>query len=307
MILSEKQNIYKSISAAMFLFGNIALLVPYNNAKKGEFTGFILAFFVSLALYFLYVFILKKIKTAKIGTGFYAVGIVLIFLCLFVSAVTANHYIDYISADVLIKSRKIFSLLGFGVVNIFLITKSKNTLLKFSGITFCFTVISLIILLLLSFDNLDGNNFNSLFVGNIKCIAQGSLKYLYKAFLFPFVFAVFSVFCFDNASQKNDIIGFLIGFLMLSVCFLSATLTFSLSEASAMTHAYPISISVILVGQLFTRMDGMAYFIFFFSALIKAAICGFSVKAILEKMNAKNPTAVTCLLVSLSVLVSYIT
>lgn len=290
----------------MFLFGNIALLVPYSNAKKGEYTSFFIAFALSTVLYFLYVFLLEKLKSSNNKVFIFTFGIFIIFICICVSLLTANHFIDYVSADILIKSRKFFSLAGFGVVYLFMISKEKNTLLKFSGLTFAFTVVSLLVLTMLSIENFNGNNINALFIGDIKNIAIRSGKYLYKAFLFSFVFAVFSVFCFDEKSKKADIIGFLIGFIMLTVCFVSATLTFSLSEASEMTHAYPISISVILVGKLFTRMDGMAYFIFFFSALIKASVCGLSIKEILKKMNVKDPKKMTNLLVCFSLLASYI-
>lgn len=288
------------------MFGNIALFIPYNNAVKGEYTAIIIAFLIGILVYCFAKFGIDKYENAKTNKIIiFGVGAVLIGFCMLVSIATIKHFTDYVSADVLSRNRKIFSLIGFGAVYLFAANKEKQATAKFSGIVFVFSVVSMLLLLLASLGNFETSHLKTLVMGDIVGIAKRSIKYLFYAFLFPVVFGVFSAFSFKEKNIKSEVLGLIIGFLMLSVCFFSATLTFSLSEASGMEHAYPMSISVVSVGELFTRMDGFAYFIFFLSALVKAAICGLSIKAILEKMNVKRKKAILNFLLCLSVAIAY--
>ncbi|MBO4468047.1 MAG: hypothetical protein J5766_01970, partial [Clostridia bacterium] len=111
-------------------------------------------------------------------------------------------------------------------------------------------------------------------------------------------------FYFKKPSLKTEIVGISVGMALLCVCFLSGILTFSPTVAAEMKDAYSKSISVISVGELFTRMEGVAYFIFFFSALIKTVVAAFSVKAILFTMGIKKSREITALLLFGTLIVS---
>ena len=124
--------------------------------------------------------------------------------------------------------------------------------------------------------------------------------------MFPLALAVFSRFAFYNVSVKKDVLGLLAGFCLILICFLSAVATFTLKFASKIDYAYHMSISVVNIGELYTRMDGFAYFIFFFSALIRCSVCGLGIKMLLKKTGVKSPLKKAAFLMISSFALSYI-
>lgn len=305
--LEKDLRIYEATAAALVLFGNVGLLVPFSGAVKGEFTAMVFAFLISLPVYFL----------CFRGVGFYKqraenravrclFGALITAFCLYVTLETSRHFIDYISTEVLIKNLKIYGAAAFLCVCLYALFKPPVATVKLSALCLAFAAVSVGALFAVSLRNFSFANLPQLLSGDALPIMTRSAKYLGMFFITPIVFAPFCVFNFEKPSLKTEISGFFVGAGLLCACFLSAALTFSLPVAAEMTHAYTMSVSVLSVGELFTRMDAFAYFMFFFSALVKVAVCGFAVKGTLAFMNVKRSGAIACLLITGAILVSYI-
>ena len=298
---------YEGTAAALTLFGNVGLLVPYKGAENGDFTAFVLAFFVSALAYFLCFKGLQIFKTKQINKAlFYTAGIVLLAFCLVVCAETSKHFLNYVSTEVLIKNRKLYSVIAFLAVVIYALFRRPEATIKFSAPALLFIVLSVLILFLVSLSNFNPDYLSTFFVPKTPKSVLRALKYLLVCFVSPWVFTVFSAFYFKKPSFKTEFAGLGVGMLVLAVCFLSGALTFSLAEASEIRHAYPKSVSVISVGELFTRMEGIACFIFFFSALVKTVVCAFSVKALLFSMKIRKAKETAALLTAGAVIISAI-
>lgn len=301
--MGKECSFHKICLSSLFIFGNVALFIPYKNAKSGELSAILLALFVSISLYFFWYFIAGKIKEIKKGVLSKGVCIALIFIPLLANTITAKNIENYISDDVLMKNLKISIVLVFALVSVYLVVKTNTALAKLSLLSFVFVLFVMIGLIVVSYKNFEFLGAKELFLGKI---FKRSFFYLYKAFWFPMVYAFYSRFAFEEKSIKNDIIGLFVGSIMIIICFLSAVFTFSLEFASTMEFSYPQSISVVNIGELYTRMDGFAYFIFFLSALIKTAICGQTVKMLLQKCEVKNIKKMTIFLLGGSFAISYI-
>ncbi|MCQ2455131.1 MAG: GerAB/ArcD/ProY family transporter [Clostridia bacterium] len=302
--MGKEYSLHKICLSAIFLFGNIALFVPYKNAKNGDLSAIILALTAGVLLYYLWYFLAKKIHSASSEKPLAkAIIYIMVLLCVIANAITSRNFVKYMSDEVLIKNPKFIILMGFVAISIYFISKTNETLAKFSLISFAFIVVVMICLFAVSAENFNDISLEELFFGKV---IKRSGVYLYKALLFPFIFALFSCFAFTPKTPKRDIIGQIIGSAMILLCYLSAVFTFGLKFSSNLDFAYPISISVVNIGELYTRMDGFAYFIFFLSALIKSVVCGQTIKMLLLKTNAKKPFAKTVFLMALSFAVSYL-
>lgn len=302
--MGKEYSFHRISLACLFLFGNISLFVPYNNAKNGEFSSLLIALTIGILFYFVWYFFADKIYTAESGkllsNIFCGTAIV---VCLLANAITVNNFINYISYDVLIKSLRISVVVAFLGICLYVISKTNEQIAKLSLLAFFFIISVIIILFAISFKNFEPVGLKELFCGKV---VKRSGFYLYKAFWFPIVYALFSRFAYVDKNIKNDILGNVIGGVLIIVCFISAVLTFSLPFASKIDFAYPTSISVVNIGELYTRMDGYAYFIFFFSALVKSSVCGLTVKMLLKKMNVEKPYWITAILISSSFAISYL-
>ena len=74
----------------------------------------------------------------------------------------------------------------------------------------------------------------------------------------------------ETASAKTIIGGAATGSLMLGACCMQARLTMGTGKVS---FPYLKSVSVISSGSLFTRVDGLVYFLFFVTCVIKIVVC----------------------------------
>lgn len=76
---------------------------------------------------------------------------------------------------------------------------------------------------------------------------------------------------FKNQNLKCVFFGTATGFLALSICLFQAVLT--LGDAKGINYPYLKAVSVISSGSLFTRLDGLVYFLFFVTVLVKTVVC----------------------------------
>lgn len=74
---------------------------------------------------------------------------------------------------------------------------------------------------------------------------------------------------------KSSFLGIAAGFVGCAVCFLQAALTFGNMDIN---FSYLHAVGVLSSGSLFTRLDGLAYFLIFAGCVVRIAIC---VKAII--------------------------
>ena len=302
--MGKEYSFHKICIAAIFFFDTIALHIPLTGAKNGELSALIVAVACSVALYLLWYFIADRIYRSRNDN--YIVKVIcflIIAFLVYANTVAAKNFTSYMNEEVLIKNIRVFILLFFSAVCIYMVSKTNEVLAKSALILFVFIVIVMAIMLIVSFKNFEPVNVKELLKGKI---FKRSFVYLYRAFLFPMALAMFSRFAFYNATVKKDILGLLAGTGLILVCFFSTVATFTLKFASKIDYSYPMSISVVNIGELYTRMDGFAYFVFFFSALIRCSVCGFGIKMLLKKAGTKSTVKKTAFLMLSSFALSYI-
>ena len=302
--MGKEYSFHKICIAAIFFFDTIALHIPLSGAKDGELSALIIAVACSVLLYFLWYFIADRLyKSRNDNYIAKAVCFLIIAFLIYASTAAAKNFTDYMNEEVLIKNARIFILLLFSAICIYLVSKTNEVLAKSALLLFVFIVIVMTIMLIVSFKNFEPIKVKELLKGKV---FKRSFIYLCRAFLFPLALAFFSRFAFYNVTVKKDIWGLVIGAVLIFVCFFSTVATFTLKFASKIDYPYPMSISVVNIGELYTRMDGFAYFIFFFSALVRCSVCGFGIKMLLKKAGAKKPFKQTAILMLASFALSYV-
>ena len=302
--MGKEYSFHKVCIAAIFFFDTIALHIPLSSAKDGELSALIIAVAFSVLLYFLWYFIADRLyKSRNDNYILKAICYFVIAFLIYTNTAAAKSFTDYMNEEVLIKNARIFILLLFSAICIYMVSKTNEVLAKSVLLLFVFIIVVMAIMLVVSFKNFEAVKFEELVKGKV---VKRSFVYLYKAFLFPLALAVFSRFAFYNVSIKKDVLGLLLGAGLILVCFFSSVATFTLKFASKIDYAYHMSISVVNIGELYTRMDGFAYFIFFFSSLIRCAVCGFGIKMLLKKIGAKKPFKKAAILMLSSFAFSYI-
>lgn len=75
----------------------------------------------------------------------------------------------------------------------------------------------------------------------------------------------------QDKSIKPIVSGAAVGFAILLVCAVQVSLT--IGNTKGISYSYLKAVSVISSGSLFTRLDGLVYFLFFVTAVIKITVC----------------------------------
>lgn len=254
-----KQN-NKALAALSFLFvlGNAVIITPFANSNKFAFLGFMIAMLISFAVYFICLLIpINKLTVIPI-----------ILFCFFIVADAFITLIRFISYDLRIKNSLI--ILPVLVILLFIGLKRTSVLLKLSLLLLPFCV-GIILLFFLS--TAKDFNLRNIFIYEIPPTAS-LLSQIYpfiKVSVLPMgVLALFVKG--ENARVSVGFCGLGLGFCALAICILNSVLLFGIEFAGGLKYPYSLAGSTVTFGNLFTRMDGLLYFLYMASVLIKCGV-----------------------------------
>lgn len=158
------------------------------------------------------------------------------------------------------------------IISAFWMTVNKiSAVLKFSVFLFAVTSISFAVLFLMSLGQMHFYNLGSLKNIEPPPFLKETLFYILKIFLplillFSFVFNLEE----ENKKYKYASLGVLTGFVFTILTVFQITSVFSESFTAKVQFPYAAVISTVSAGNIFTRMDFAAYFIFFAVFILRA-------------------------------------
>ena len=259
----------------LFALGNATIFLPKEAGGGGAFLGLTLSFLIGFILLpILRNFNHTNLFSKKTGKT------VAVFLCLFALICATNSAADFS----LVANKKnlssenyfIFSL-SFSALVFFLLRAKKQVIFKISLIFLVLIIFSQLVLFLLSgnqfnLNNLKGLGFSStlsgLFFFFAKCIAP--------MLLLPFIIKM------EKSTPKGIALGMLFGFLLILFPLLQVILIFGFPYSASLDFAFLSVLDTVSLGLKFSRLEGLAYIIFFFGSLIKCAVCLICAKEILN-------------------------
>lgn len=262
--------------AGLFALGDAVIVLPENSANKFTFLGFLVSVLLSVCVVFL-VFSLKNEKKILLPAGLLTFYLLLeVFLT----------FVVFISNNLLPKTPKIFIILPFVLIAVFVAFKEKSALLKFSLISFVFTNALIGIFFLSTAKDFNVQNIYVYSFPNLKNFYIALKPYIKRVVLPTFVLSVYARLL--KIEKKATLSGLLCGNLLLGICILNSVLLFGIGLSAKLSYPYADAISTVTFGNLFTRMDGFAYFIYLASSLVKISVCVQVIKAlIIEKTGFK--------------------
>ena len=158
--MGKEYSFHKICIAAIFFFDTIALNIPLSGAKDGELSAFVISVVCSVLLYFLWYFIADILYKSRNDNNI-AKAVCFLMIAFLIYTVTAatKNFTDYMNEEVLIKKARIFILVLFSAVCIYLVSKTNEVLAKSALLLFVFIVIVMSIMLIVSFKNFEPVKF----------------------------------------------------------------------------------------------------------------------------------------------------
>ncbi len=244
--------------STLFILGSSIINLPLKNADKLTFLGFVISFLLSLLLVFA-VYKFAFLKYPIMLLAFYFVGETLIV------------FLQFISKTLLSNKQNFWVLVIFILPLIYFCFRKTTEILNFSLIS---GVVCGLLLIFFFFTTLKDFNLKNIYIysfPNIKNLFNQALPYI-KSVTLPTV--VLALYAKQHKTTKTvAITSVCVGNSFLLICIFNSVLLFGAEMAGKFNYPYAMAISTVTFGNLFSRLDGFSYFIYFVTALIKITVC----------------------------------
>lgn len=294
-------------AAALFTLGSAVITVPKKGADNLTFLGFIVAAIAAVALSFLAApvaarlfaktaFSGGKIKKTAVGTLWIATAL----LCVGVSAHSFGVLCDFVGGVILPDgSRLLVAVILFAAAAMPCVGH-KSVVLKFALFSAIITAVAVLLFIAAALPELRVENIILLRVPEIGSVLRQSVPYLVDVFLPAYIIYVYVGVHFGRENGRTALLGVAAGGVVLGIILLNSLLLFGAPLAARLEYPYASAISTVTLGELFTRMDGFSYFIYFAACIVRLAVCVSVVKTLLCRLGEKRERAVGCFALALS-------
>lgn len=280
--MTEKTTKYKHLICLLgiFILGEAVIAAPYSGADSLN----VLALFCACAIAAAGVFLLtplcsrvfSEISSKSNPISRFAVTLcysIVIIVSLFLAAKAFVSLNRFVCEVMLIKTPRFIVAFISAVLAAVSVMGGRNNIFKFSLISAVICALIIAVLFALSLQSFEVRNIVPYtYLPSYNLLAQ-TAEYLLKCFA-PCAVAVVYI-CATHESPRGAILcdGVLLGGIMLLVCVANSVLIFGAPTAAGMQFPYSDAVSLISLGELFTRMDGFSYLLIFISTVTKITVC----------------------------------
>lgn len=286
--MKEKASFEKHFAAlaAIFLLGDAVIAMPYASSGRQAPAAFLLACAVAALLYGLIFALIKRLYPPHPGafiqkTAASVLKPAVSVCALFAAAQSFGDFVRFVKTNLLPETPTPAVVVLFLITVACLAWQRQSVLLKFSLISFMVAAAAIVLFFILSSNQFDGNHIRLFRVFPLDDLWEQSFPF-WRRLIFPAcLLAVYHAVAFREVRPAGALGGLAVGFVLLGLCLLNSILIFGLPFAAKLRYPYASAVSTVSVGQLFTRMDGASYFVYFAGCLIRVTVCVNTVKTLL--------------------------
>lgn len=242
----------------LFILGGSIINLPFAFADKLTFLGFLIALLISIPLNFA-VYKLDFLKYPVLFMAFYLIGDTFIV------------FLEFISKTILTKDQNFWILLLFLVPLLYFGFRKPSEIFNFSLLC---GIICGLLLIIFFFATFKDFNFENIYIYSFpksENLFRQTVPYIKGLTVSS---AVLTLFAKQNKIQKRVVFsGVIIGSAFLLVSIFNSILLFGPTLSGELDYPYAMAISTVTFGNLFSRLDGFSYFIYFVTAVIKITVC----------------------------------
>lgn len=256
--------------STLYILGSSIINLPFKNADKLTFLGFVIAFLLSVAV----IFAIYRFDFLKYP---------IIFLAIYFVGETLIVFLQFISKTLLQDNQNFWVLVLFLIPLVYFCFRKWTEFFNFSLV--CGVVCGLL-LIFFFFATLKDFNVKNIYIysfPNIKNLFGQTLPYI-KSVTLPI--AVLTLYAKQHKTSKTvTITGVCVGNTFLLISIFNSILLFGTQMAGEFDYPYAMAISTVTFGNLFSRLDGFSYFIYFVTALVKITVCINVIKQEIKNLN----------------------
>lgn len=261
----------------LFVCGNAVITLPFYRVNNPFLCIFISAV-LSLVFLLFCATVIKRILRYR--AVFLCVSPVLILLAVYGVIITLYNYLQFLSKVQLPQTNTAVLTATLVLVVLFVALSPTTALYKYCLLS---GVILVTMIVFMFFSGL--KHFDLSQIARLTPLSSGTLKIFLQYFTSLSIPLTFMFLTDKKGFTKATALGVIAGFLAITACL--AQSIFTLGAYTDRPFPYIDAVGVISSGSLFTRYDGLVYFVYFVTATVKAEIC---LKTIFLIVKAyKNP------------------
>ncbi len=281
--------------SAMFLISIPVMLQPLAGANELTLVSFavaaVVAVILSIPLSALATRIFSPQKNNAQGLKKAALYVLYIFICIaaFADSVRCGGvFIGFVDSVILPHASKFLIAVVLFLSAVMLCRGHGSVVLKFSLFAGFATAAAIVLFFALSWREFRMENISLLSLPRLSPLAKGAAGFLLNVFAPCVLLYIYVGLHLGKQKRRFSVLGVIVGAVMLCAVLVNTMLLFGPELSGELEFPYASAISVITIGELFTRMDGVSYFIYFASTLVRLTVDVSIIRSILKSMGEKR-------------------
>lgn len=260
---------------AFFILGDAIISLPVVESGGASLLGFLAAAFAAAFLYFAAVPLASRLLLGKGRARLLFVPLLLAaaVYAFYNAGLSLIKYTDFVNRVLLPETPRFFIAVLFILIAAYLASRRQEVILKLSLIFIVAAAVTVVLFFLLSVKDYNAENIAIKKLPDLRELFSGAKPYLLRISLPALLIPVYSALFTGEKRVSAPFFGLLTGLSVIALCLLESLLLFGAPLAKRLPFPLAAAVSTVTVGQLFSRMDGIVYCLFFAAALIKTAVC----------------------------------
>lgn len=260
---------------AFFILGDAIISLPVAESGGGSLLGFLVAALAAVAIFFAAVPIADCLLVGKGRARLLSAPLLLAaaVYAFYNAGLSLIKYTDFVNRVLLPETPRFFIAALFIFIAAYLASRRQEVILKLSLIFIIAAAITVVLFFLLSVKDYNAENIAIKKLPDLRELFSGAKPYIFKISLPALLIPVYSALFTGESRIRAPFFGLLTGLGVTALCLLESLLLFGAPLAKRLAFPLAAAVSTVTVGQLFSRMDGIVYCLFFAAALIKTAVC----------------------------------
>lgn len=294
----REYSVHIACAAALFLLSGTLTVLPQKGANELSLLGFAVAAITVFILAALLLPLTVKLLSFKLKSSVMRVyrATLHIAVCIFTAIFAAMRFgifVGYAQDIMLPHTPKIIVALIFFAAVILPSTGEKGIIMKFSLFSLFVTAAAVIFFFAASFGELELENIVLHRLPETVGIVKQALPYFLKLFPPIIIIYIYVRIFFGKEKHRAAVCGTAMGLILLGICILNVLLLFGAPLAAKLDYPYTAAVSTASFGELFTRMDGFSYFIYFSAETVQLAMCVSLICELLKRLGEKATKKIT--------------
>lgn len=259
----------------MFILGETLVLAPYSGADSFNILALIIAVGVAAVFFSILSPILIRAFGNKDNGGALNVlfGSIVIIFSLYVALGCFKTTVSLAENVMTNNIPRILIVFVLSAGSVAAIYAPARAIYKVALLSSVLIALAVAVLFALSLPHFNVRNIVPYTFTIEKSILLQAVDYFVRVFLPTALAMVYICLTRDNVNAKTASEGVFLGGSLLVICVASAIMVFTAPVAAGMQFPYLNAVGVANAGELFTRVDGLAYPILIVTSLIKIIVC----------------------------------